>query len=344
MGTNSRCADDFQFGSGIAPYVIAEMNTSHFGDLTIAREMIQAAKEAGCSCVKFQSWSPESIFSRKYLRENRVAARMYEKFSISSADLSDLAAYAETVGISFSSTPYSQSEVDVLAKIESVPFIKISSMEINNHAFIRYIALSGKPIVLSTGMSTISEIQEAVKVIYEAGQTDLCILHCTSLYPTGPAEVNLLNIRLLSDRFPEAEIGFSDHTLGSTAAVAAVALGATVLEKHFTLDSDRLGMDNHMASGPEVMKQLVQDCADARVMLGSYERNVSEQEQLQSMQMRRSIVTTRSISSGEVIEERDLMARRPGTGMPPNLIGSLLGKHAARDLEDGVVVAASDFN
>lgn len=322
-------------GDSQPPYVVAELNSSHNGNTETARQMIDAAKECGCDCVKFQSWSAESLYADEYYKANPISKRIVTKFSLSEEQLAELAAYCEEVGIDFSSTPYSNEEVDFLAERTNAPFIKIASMEINNYPFLRYIAKKGLPIVLSTGMSTIEEIRKAVDVIEEAGNRKLCILHCVSVYPAASEIINLRNMTMLQKEFPDYVIGYSDHTIGSEVAAASVALGAGLIEKHFTLDNKKMGMDNNMATEPAEMKALVDACKSVFAALGSEERKLLPGEEEQRLKMRRSLVSARDIACGEILTEGDIIAKRPGDGIPPEYIGELIGKKVNTDIPKG---------
>ena len=322
-------------GDGQLPYVVAELNSSHNGNIETAKQMIAAAKECGCDCVKFQSWSSESLYADEYYEANPISKRIVSKFSLSSDQLVELAEYCQKVGIDFSSTPYSNQEVDFLAERTNAPFIKIASMEINNFPFLKYIAAKGLPIVLSTGMSTIEEIRQAVEAIEETGNRKLCILHCVSVYPASSEIINLRNITMLKRLFPDYVIGYSDHTIGSEVAAASVALGAGLIEKHFTLDNKKMGMDNNMATEPPEMKALVEACRSVYEALGSEERILLQGEKEQQLKMRRSLVSARSISSGEILTSDDIVAKRPGDGIPPDCVERLVGRKVNTDIPKG---------
>lgn len=320
------------------PYFIAELNTSHFGNVETAKQMIDAAKGAGCDCVKFQSWSAGTLYSNTYYRQNPVAKRFVDKFSFSSKDLKSLADYAGDIGIAFASTPYSCDEVDFLLEQCSVPFIKIASMEINNYPYLQYIAKTGTAIILSTGMADQEEISRAVNCIRDAGNDNLCVLHCVSIYPAGPETINLNNIQTLRQLYEDLPIGYSDHTVGIETPIAAVVLGSPVIEKHFTLDSKKIGMDNQMAMEPDDFRSMIESCKTAWSALGSRQREVSEAEVLQRANMRRSIVTRRAIKAGEVIELADLDFKRPGDGYSPAEIKLVVGKKAVIDIDPDEVI------
>lgn len=323
------------------PYLIAEVNSSHNGDVNVAKKMIEAAKEAGCDCVKFQSWSASSLYSKTYYKENPIAKRFVDKFSLSPEQLADMADYCKQVGIGFSSTPYSKSEVDFLVDIHA-PFIKIASMELNNHEFLTYIASKKVPVVLSTGMGEMDEIKKAVQTIERAGNHKIILLHCVSIYPAKEDTINLNNIIGLREAFPEYPIGFSDHTLGDFIAVGATALGAAVIEKHLTLEKKKIGMDNQMAMEPDELKTLVEKCRTLHVALGEKERTVLPEEYEQRKNMRRSIVSTRDVSAGDTITKEDLDTKRPGTGLPPDRMSELVGKTAVNDIEADTIIREED--
>jgi len=324
--------------NGGKPYFIAELNTSHFGNVETAKQMIAAAKAAGCDCAKFQSWSANTLYSNTYYRQNPVAKRFVDKFSFSSAQQKELADYAREQGIAFASTPYSAAEVDFLLDQCAVPFIKIASMEINNYPYLEYIARTGSAIILSTGMADQEEITRAVDCIRGAGNDNVCVLHCVSIYPAEPATINLHNIPTLRSLYPGLPIGYSDHTLGLETPIAAVALGAPIIEKHFTLDAKKIGMDNQMAMEPDSFAAMIRGCHAAWESLGSYQRVVSEAELAQRRNMRRSIVSKRPIAAGAVITLDDLDFKRPGDGYSPAEIALVVGKTAAQDIAADEVI------
>lgn len=325
------------------PYFVAEVNTSHSGNIDTAKEMIKQAANAGCNCVKFQSWSAESLYSKTYYDNNPIAKRIVQKFSLSKEQLLEVSNYCHEMMVAFSSTPYSKSEVDFLVDECNVPYVKIASMDLNNYPFIEYIAQTGVPIVLATGMGDSSEVQRAVETIENTGNKNLCILHCISIYPPEISTIHLNNILGLREEFPKYPIGFSDHSLGIEMDIAATALGTSLIEKHFTLDNKKIGMDNQIALEPDVMTQMVRNCLDVHNALGSKQRVVLVAELEQRNKMRRSIVTTRDLKAGEVIRNSDLDVKRPGTGIPPEMITALVGKVVIRDIEKDELINDSDF-
>lgn len=325
------------------PYIIAEVNSSHNGNVEAAKRMIDAAVDAGCDCVKFQSWSVRSLYSRTYYQKNPIAERFVKKLSLAPEQLKEMAEYCSTRRIGFSSTPYSREEADFLVKECQAPFVKISSMEVNNPKFLEYIGAKQVPVILSTGMAELEEVDSAVRILESTGNRSIILLHCVSIYPAKIETINLNNILGLRERFPNYPVGFSDHTMGGSAAVAATALGAAVIEKHITLDAQKIGMDNQMAMEPEALKDMVEACRNIRLALGSKERAVLPEEYEQRKNMRRSIVTTRDLTAGDVLRETDLDVKRPGTGLPPDRLEELIGCTVTRDIGADTVINESDI-
>jgi len=320
------------------PYFIAEFNTSHFGSVETSKEMIDAAIEVGCDCVKFQSWNTETLYSDTYYKQNPISKRFVKKFSLSPKELKELAIYAESKDIGFASTPYSEDEVDFLLNDCKAPFIKIASMEINNIQFLRYIARTKSAIILSTGMADFQEIEVAVEAILAEGNENLTILHCVSIYPAEPEITHLNNLITLKNRFPSLQVGYSDHTIGFDVPVAAVALGATIIEKHFTLDSSLIGMDNQMAMEPAEFKKMITSCNISWASLGSFDRHVSKDELDQRINMRRSIVSKVDIKSGQTIKNEDIQFKRPGDGFPPTEVDKVVGRQSKVDISADTVI------
>jgi N-acetylneuraminate synthase len=325
------------------PYIVAEVNSSHNGNVEMAKLMIDAAAEAGCHCVKFQSWSAESLYSATYYKANPISKRIVQKFSLTPEQLKNMAAYCHTRGVAFSSTPYSRPEVDFLLDECGAPFVKIASMDCNNYPYLRYIAKKHYPIVLSTGMSTIEEVEKAVEVFEEAGNSQICLLHCISIYPPEMETIHLNNILGLRTRFPQYPIGFSDHSHGIEIATAATALGAALIEKHLTLDRHKIGMDNQMATEPEEMKRMVEGCMNVQKAMGTQERVVLQAEQEQILKMRRSVIVTRDMKAGETLTYDALDAKRPGTGISPVEIDNLVGKKLTRDVQADMLLNKEDI-
>ena len=331
-------------GEDCKPYIIAEMNTSHFGNMETAKLMIREAKNVGCDCVKFQSWSADTLYSKTYYDENPIAKRIFNKFSMDEAQLLEAANFCKEVGIDFSSTPYSKQVVDFLLDKCDAAFIKIASMELNNYPYLEYIAKKDTAIILSTGMGDSEEIDKAVKTIEDAGNSKICILHCISIYPCETETINLNNIIGLNEKFPDLLVGYSDHSIGTEMASASIALGACVIEKHFTLDKTKIGMDNQMASEPDEMTELVNNCHNVKIALGSKKRKVLADELEQRKNMRRSLIFNKDLKAGSIISYNDIDAKRPGTGIPPEKINDLVGKTLKNDVTRDTLIKKSDIH
>lgn len=324
------------------PYIIAEIGANHNGDMELAKKMIDKAKECGADCVKFQSWTKDSIFSKKTYEDNYFLRDDYrnrtdytlkeivEKYHIDVNQHIELKNYCEQVGIEFNSTPFSKSEVDLLVDVLNVPFIKIASMDLNNIPFLTYAAGKGKPVVISTGLCSLSDVNDAVECLKENGCSKIVLLHCVSIYPPKDEQVNLNNIDMLKTAF-DLPVGYSDHTLGITAPVMSFAKGVCVFEKHFTLDKDMIGWDHKISANPEEMKAICQAAEVSYKMLGSYTKVVNEDEERRNA-FQRSIVAAKPIGKGQIITEDDLDYKRPGIGISPKYYKFVIGKKAKRDI------------
>ncbi len=326
------------------PYFIAELNTSHFGDLEIARNMIDTAKAAGCDCVKFQSWSADTLYSESFYQKNPISKRIVTKFSLSESDLKDLSEYCTQVEIDFASTPYSLDEAKFLVLKCNVPFIKIASMELNNLPYLISLGELGVPLILSTGMGTMTEIIDAVEAVQSTGNENLIILHCTAVYPSPSNIIRLNNILGLRNEFPLYPIGYSDHSDGIEIPTASIALGACLIEKHFTLDSSKIGMDNQMATEPDQMKEMVRACLSVQQALGGANRILGVEEQEQAPKMRRSLVAKTTLHIGQTIDEGNVEFKRPGDGIPPNKFYDFVGKKIVNEVEAGTLIMGSDLS
>lgn len=335
------------------PYIIAEIGANHNGDIDLAKKMIDSAIEKGADAVKFQSWSKDSIFARQVYEQNYFLADDYrnrtdytlesivEAYSLGKAEHRILKNYCDQVGITFSSTPFCEDEVDFLADELDVDFIKVASMDLNNYPFLEYIARKNKPIILSTGLSTVAEVDEAIRTILNMGNDKIIILHCVSIYPPKDEEVNLNNIDMLRDLYGYPT-GYSDHTIGIAAPILSIAKGACVIEKHFTLDKNMEGWDHKVSADPFELGVIVEECKKAVKMLGSYNREVNEpKERMEAF--RRSVVTTRDIKFGEIIKREYLTFKRPGTGIEPKYLDFIVGKIAKRDIEHDELIRMEDF-
>ncbi|MDO9318885.1 MAG: N-acetylneuraminate synthase family protein [Gammaproteobacteria bacterium] len=331
-------------GDYLKPYIVAELNTSHFGNMDIARDMIDKARAVGCDCVKFQSWSAETLYCESYYKENTIAKRIVNKFALDRAQLKELSLYSEEQGIDFSSTPYSIEEAKFLVTECNVPFVKIASMELNNLPYLTQLGQLGVPLVLSTGMGTFEEIIEAVETIQSTGNDQLIILHCTSVYPASPEIIRLQNIVGLRSEFPSFPIGYSDHSQGLEIPAASVALGACIIEKHFTLDCLRIGMDNQMATEPEEMQAMVKACHRVYEALGGCSRILGDDEKAQIPKMRRSMVAKIDLKPGEALSEDCIEFKRPATGIQPSKFKTHIGRTVKRHIDAGSIIQPQDLS
>jgi len=331
-------------GEDHEPYFIAELNTSHFGDVSKAKSMIDMVKECGGDCVKFQSWSEHTLYSNDYYKENPIAKRFVKKLALSEEQLKELATYSRSIGIDFASTPYSNEEADFLINECHVPFIKVASMDINNYPYLRYLAKTKSAIILSTGMADFEEIVKAVDVLELAGAENICVLHCVSIYPVSPEMVNLNNIKTFQTTFKRQSIGYSDHTLGIDVGVASVALGACVIEKHVTLDKTIIGMDNQMAIEKLELKEMITSVKNVFWSLGKTIRVVSNEELVQRRKMRRSLVAGSDLNPGDILTEKNLGAKRPGTGISVSEWDAYIGKKVNIKLNQDTLISPSDID
>lgn len=336
------------------PYIIAELGSNHNGNMELAKKLIVEAKEAGADCVKFQSWSKDSVFARKKYEENfflnddyrnrtdYTLEQIVEKYSISEEELLDMKKFADEVGIDCTSTPFSKKEADFLVEVLDAPFIKVASMDLNNYPFLKYLAKKGKPIVLSTGLSELYEIDKAIKTIESTGNRQIVILHCVSTYPPKDEDVNLNRITSLMKIYPDYPIGFSDHTIGTVVPVAAMALGACIIEKHFTLDKNMEGWDHKVSATKDEMKVIVEGAARIHKALGSFRIAATESDE-RRREFRRSIVLARDMKKGEIIKPEDIDFKRPGTGLEPGMADFVIGRTINKDLKYDHILSKADL-
>lgn len=330
-----------------SPYIIAEIGANHNGDMKLAKEMIDSAVSCGVDAVKFQSWSPKSLIAKEEYDRNQKyddspkkhfgsLKEMVEKYYLREEQHYELKEYCESKNVDFCSTPFSIEEVELLDKCD-VPFYKVASMDINNVQLLNYLADRGKPVILSTGMATIGEIDHALELLYKKGCKDLSLLHCISIYPPAYEDIHLNNITTLQKTFG-IPIGFSDHSIGFSIPLASVTLGACIIEKHFTTDKDLPGWDHMISADPYEMKIICQESANIARSMGSFVRTVSKAEEEKKAKFRRSIVVTKKLKAGHVLTIDDLTSKRPGTGISPELIHQLIGRELKIDLEEDVLL------
>jgi len=333
------------------PYFIAEIGSNHNGDMDLARKLIDAVVETGADAVKFQSWSKKSLVSKAEFARNTKYAdsfrhfgsleEMVEKYQLTPQQHREVAAYCDKKGVTFISTPFSKPEVDLLDEL-GIPFFKIASMDVNNLPLLAEVGAKGKPVMLSTGMATLGEIERALAVLREAGSGVVSLLHCISIYPPKFEDINLRNIPMLQRTF-DIPVGFSDHSQGTAIPLAAIALGACVVEKHFTLDRDMPGWDHWVSADPGEMSKLVAEGRNIFTALGSEVRSVNAEEQSKKLAFRRCCVAARPMPAGHVLGATDLDYKRPGAGIHPDETRYLIGRTLKRDLGEDDIVSWDDL-
>ena len=330
-----------RIGPKAPPYIIAEMSGNHNGSLERALKILQAAKAAGADAVKLQTYRADTITidhdgPEFLITEGLWAGRRLFELYASAAMPWDwhepLFRRGRELGIAVFSSPFDASAVDLLQSLDA-PAYKVASLEIGDTALIQRMVATGKPMIMSTGASELGEIAEGVATARAAGCRDLILLHCTSGYPTPPAESNLRTIPHLAEMF-DCPVGLSDHTMGTAVPVAAVALGARVIEKHFTLARADGGVDSAFSLEPHELAQLVVDCRIATEALGQVQYQVTPSERA-IRPLRRSLYVVSDVAAGETISERHVRSIRPGLGLPPKYLATILGRKASRDVKRG---------
>lgn len=319
-------------------FIIAEAGVNHNGDISLARQLVDAAKEAGADAVKFQTFVAEQLITKtapkaayqKITTENQESQYdMIKYLELSFDEFTALKEYCDHSGILFLSTPFDMESIEYLESIE-IPLYKIPSGEITNLPYLIKIAETRKPVIMSTGMSTLEEIGDAVSVLKQHGTTELILLHCNTEYPTPFEDVNLNAIITMKEAF-QTQVGYSDHTLGIEASIAAVALGAKVIEKHFTLDKNMKGPDHKASLCPDELKLLVQSIRNIEAALGDGEKKPSKSELKNRDIARKSIVAKVPIRAGEAFSAENITVKRPGSGISPMKWYDVLGRTAIRN-------------
>lgn len=339
-------------GRGERPFVIAEVGSNHNGDMDLCYRLIDSAADCGAHAVKFQSWSHKSLVGRAEFERNTRYADTKKHFG-TLEQMVDAYQFTPEMhrlalerckqrGVAFLSTPFSPEEVDLLEGL-GVEAYKVASMDVNHPVLLKAIAATGKPVLLSTGMASLGEMERAVEVLTGAGAGPIVLLHCVSIYPPNPDDVNLRNIPMLEQAFG-IPVGFSDHTLGVAVPLAAVAVGACVIEKHFTLDKSLAGWDHAISADPPELAALVTDSELVFRTLGSAVRRVSEAELEKRTKFRRRIVMRTDLSAGHTLTLADLDFKRPGTGIDPDRYELVIGRQLKEDLEADHELEWSDLS
>lgn len=332
-----------------ACFIIAEAGVNHNGDLDLAKKLVDAAVAAGVDAIKFQTFKAEELVTRAAPKANYQKATtgegnqyaMLKQLELSLEDHIILKNYCQEQGIIFLSTPFDFASADLLERLD-LPFYKISSGDITNLPFLEYIAKKNRPVLLSTGMSNLGEVEAAVETMLGTGNQDLILLHCTSNYPTVFTDVNLRAMLTLQEAF-KLPVGYSDHTLGIEVPIAAVALGARVIEKHFTLDRTMPGPDHRASLEPHELKAMVEKIRNVEKALGNGIKRCARGEEKNKLVSRKSIVAARDIQQGEVITREMVQFKRPASGLAPGEINLVLGKKAKRGLEKDEIITLNDL-
>lgn len=320
-------------GPGQSCFIIAEAGVNHNGDLALAHQLVDVAVQATADAVKFQTFRAEQLVAldapkAKYQIEHTDEAEsqyeMLRRLELSKGAFRELRDYCRERGILFLSTPFEEESADFLADL-GVPAFKISSGEITNLPFLSYVARKKKPMIVSTGMAYLGEVEAAINTIYAAGNHDLILLHCVSNYPADPADINLRALQTMGAAF-DVPVGYSDHTMGIEAALAAVAMGACVIEKHFTLDRTLAGPDHWASLEPNELMALVRSIRTVETSLGNGRKQPAVSESRTAAVVRKSLVAARDIPAGAVLTEEMIAIRRPGTGLPPAMRPFLVGR------------------
>jgi N-acetylneuraminate synthase len=328
-------------------FIIAEAGVNHNGDFKLAKKLIDAAVVAGVDAVKFQTWKTELLVTEdaemaEYQKENTQVEesqyQMLKRLELSYSDFTDLKAYCDSQNILFLSTPDEEQSATFLNDLQDI--FKIGSGELTNTPFLRHIASFGKPVILSTGMGYLSEVEHAIFTLQYAGLSleNITVLHATTDYPTAPVDVNLNSMKTIKSAFPGVAVGYSDHTLGTEVPVAAVALGASVIEKHFTLDKSMLGPDHKASLEPDELQDMVNSIRNIELALGSGWKIPTAIELSNRDIVRKSLVAACEINTGDVISSDMLVIKRPGNGISPARWDEVVNSIASRSYKAGELI------
>ena len=326
-------------------FVIAEAGVNHNGNLDLAKKLVVSAKESGANAVKFQTFKTSELVSKsakkaKYQRKQtdntETQYDMLKELELTYDDFLELRNYCKKVDIEFMSTAFDFDSIDFLKSLNMNTW-KIPSGEITNLPYLMKIANLNKPVILSTGMSTMEDIKSAIKALKDNGSGELTVLHCTTDYPTSFKDVNLKAMNTINKEF-DVKIGYSDHTKGIEVAIAAAALGATVIEKHFTLDRNMEGPDHKASLEPNELKSMVDSIRNIEMTLGNGIKQPTESEKKNIVFARKSIIASKDIRKGELFMEDNLAVKRPGNGISPMKWFDVIGKVSPRDFKEDELI------
>lgn len=338
-------------GRGAPVFVIAEAGVNHNGDLNNAKRLVEAAVEARADAVKFQSFraeqiatdsAPKAAYQLQGTSTSESQLEMLRRLELSPGAHRELQAWCHQLGIIFLSTPFDEVSADFLDELD-VPAFKISSGDITNLPLLEHVARKGKPVILSTGMSNLEEVAEAVVAIQNEGCDQLILLHCVTNYPASATDINLRAMHTMAEAF-QVPVGYSDHTRGIEIALAAVALGARVIEKHFTLDRDLPGPDHRASLEPAELRAMIDGIRKVEAALGDGKKAPAESELDTARIARRSLVAAENICAGSKILREMIAAKRPGTGLAPAKLSLILGRTALVDIPAGSILTREMFD
>jgi len=339
-----------KIGPGYPVFIIAEAGVNHNGEYRVACKLIDVASHSGADAVKFQTWITEKLvlkdailadYQRKNLGEKKSQYDMLKSLELSFSTFRRLKAYAKRRGILFLSTPDEEESADFLEEI-GVPLFKIGSGEVTNLPYLKHVGRKGRPIILSTGMSTLGEVKAAVRAIEKTRNCNLVLLHCVSNYPAQPSDCNLAAMATLRAEFGYP-VGFSDHTQGQSVAIAAVAMGACVLEKHLTLDNRMKGPDHRASLNPTDFASLVRAVREAESAIGDGRKQPTASELKTRKVVQKTLVTARALRAGVILRAKDVVLRRTSGGLPPSSLPLLLGRKTRRAVSALVPIAFTQF-
>lgn len=333
------------------PFIIAEAGINHNGDLNIAKKMIDAVKECGVDCIKFQTFKSKEFISDPkatytYMSQGKKIVesqlKMFTRCEFSKKEWIEIIKYCKKTDVVFSTTAQNPSDLDFILSITNLPFIKVGSDDLTNLDLLKYYSKKRKPMIISAGMAYASEIEDAIAIIRESGNKDIVVLHCVSSYPASAEEVNLKKICTIRDFF-DVDVGFSDHTIGSAAAIGAVCFGATVIEKHFTLDHNLPGPDHWFVADIEELKTYVRDIRFARKAIGNPLLIPTKKEIEMRKIARRSIVAKKTTKKGDLLHNTNLELKRPGYGLAPKYLPFVVGRIAKKNFTKGHIFTMKDL-
>ena len=336
-----------EIGKGMPAYIIAEMSANHAGNIENAKKIIREAKKAGADCVKIQTYTADTLTidcDNEYFQigkgtwEGENLYQLYRKAYTPWEWQAELMKEAKREGLDFFSTPFDKTSVDFLEEM-GVEFYKIASFELVDLPLIRYVASKGKPMIMSTGMSTLGEIEAAVNTVRSQGNDQIALLRCASAYPAITDQMNLRTMQNMAEVF-DVPVGLSDHSMGSVGAVTAIALGGCIIEKHFCLDRELENPDASLSMNPEEFSQMVRDIRQAEKAIGKVSYGATRQEE-SNVIFRRSIFCVEDIEAGEVLTEKNIRVIRPGYGMEPKFYDEILGQKALRKIKRGTPIRQS---